>query len=419
MPASPEFPAEYLAACYERRTAGIGWTRMSASQYGANAQQLRRAVVRWAAENGRPDPCNRRTARATERFARRSVTVETAASLDLTFGIEIEFRRPSGYGVAPLDPETIAEALTAAGVPCRAETYNHQTRRQWKLISDASSDRELVSPILRGEDGLRQVRDAMRVLRSLGCRVSSSEGMHVHIGASHLTAMQACQVAEGYARNRHLFDAVVARSRRAAEQEGRGGYCCPLREDTLRSIRRTAADFPTRLATETLAGRTPRYSTVNFVALGAHGTIEFRQHQGSLNGTKATAWVRLLLGFFTAATAGDVPQYGTVREMAEAFGVAAPSVDFLVSRVGEVASAPTFPAAPVAPASAPAPVPGFDGTFQVGDEVLRDGGMRDTVSMAACCSNGDGTWTVGMALGGCRNARDLTFVRRPAMAVAS
>jgi hypothetical protein len=43
-------------------------------------------------------------------------------------------------------------------------------------------------------------------------------------------------------------------------------------------------------------GGTPsRYRTVNVASFGRTGTIEFRQHQGSLNGTKAVAWIEMLL----------------------------------------------------------------------------------------------------------------------------
>jgi hypothetical protein len=40
-----------------------------------------------------------------------------------------------------------------------------------------------------------------------------------------------------------------------------------------------------------------RYFKVNLQALRVHGTVEFRQHSGTVDGTKVENWVRFLLGF--------------------------------------------------------------------------------------------------------------------------
>ena len=44
-----------------------------------------------------------------------------------------------------------------------------------------------------------------------------------------------------------------------------------------------------------------RYYKINFQAFATHGTIEFRQHSGTLDADKAANWVRLLTGFFAVA----------------------------------------------------------------------------------------------------------------------
>ena len=83
MPAR-QFLAASLEAAYDRRTRAMGWTaiRDSDAEFylnGATPQQVRRAVVRWAAENGRPDPCARRTEVGRTRFARLSARPRTDA----------------------------------------------------------------------------------------------------------------------------------------------------------------------------------------------------------------------------------------------------------------------------------------------------------------------------------------------------
>jgi hypothetical protein len=97
----------------------------------------------------------------------------------LTFGVEIEIR-------ATLDREQIARALQAANINAAAESYNHSTRPYWKVITDSSCGYEIVSPVLRGEQGLGELAKVCQILTDLGCQVNRSCGLHVHIGADAL-----------------------------------------------------------------------------------------------------------------------------------------------------------------------------------------------------------------------------------------
>jgi hypothetical protein len=214
------------------------------------------------------------------------------------FGVEIEFRRPrSGdYCYA----SQIVDALQAAGLTVREEGYNHDLRPDsWKLTTDASSDLELVSPPLSGQDGMRQVRTAMRTLRSIGCRITSSEGMQVHVDATDLSGDQIADVYEGYVARQDAFNAFLPQSRHSSQ------WC-----------RRIQSDEANYVAAELRRNRrsvaSDRYRTINMAAFPRHGTVEFRQHAGTLNATKALAWVRLLLGFVDARAAGENP--GTTPE---------------------------------------------------------------------------------------------------------
>lgn len=102
------------------------------------------------------------------------------------FGIELEMHGATA--------QRVARELTAAGVPTVAEGYNHTTRSHWKVVTDSSIrdgagrttpyGLELVSPILQGEDGLRQVRTVCEVVTRLGLKVNESTGFHVHDGVS-------------------------------------------------------------------------------------------------------------------------------------------------------------------------------------------------------------------------------------------
>ena len=311
MPAVPAIAPHLIPDAYAARRAGRTWAQIrdEFGRPGVQYQQVRRSVVAWAERNGL----------AAIHTPRASVASES----DLTFGIEIEFRRPRANRRYTMDPQTIADALTEAGVRTVVENYNHRTRSHWKLISDGSSDRELVSPILRGEDGLRQVRAAMRVLRNLGCRVTNSEGMHVHVGARQFTATAIANIVEMYYANDTLIYSLVAPSRHST-------YYCQPHTSSERDAIRSQADYG---SVYNSGGGDRRYRHVNLDAYSAHGTVEFRQHQGSLNGTKATAWIRMLLGLVRTATAASaVGSYDSIEAMLEGFGVTGSARDYLVRR---------------------------------------------------------------------------------------
>lgn len=68
------------------------------------------------------------------------------------------------------------------------EGYNHTTRPHWKLVTDSSLNGndtfELVSPILVGEAGLRELEKVCWVLDLCDVKVNESCGLHVHIDAA-------------------------------------------------------------------------------------------------------------------------------------------------------------------------------------------------------------------------------------------
>ena len=68
--------------------------------------------------------------------------------MDRKFGIELE--------LIGITREQAIAALTGVGIEVREEGYNHETRRHWKIVSDASvrGGFELVSPVLQGDAGL-------------------------------------------------------------------------------------------------------------------------------------------------------------------------------------------------------------------------------------------------------------------------
>lgn len=186
------------------------------------------------------------------------------------FGVEIEC-----FGASR---QSIIEQADAQSLRVYSETYNHADNGYAKIVSDASirgaDANEVVMPPARDFDDLRGI---CRALRAAGARVNRSCGLHVHIDAAGMAPDHAYRVALNYYRLRGVINAGLAPSRRA------NWYCavvCP----------QNAAMNSWAL----LARGGNRYEAVNFQAYRRHTTLEFRQHQGTVNFAKIRRWVLFL-----------------------------------------------------------------------------------------------------------------------------
>jgi hypothetical protein len=192
-----------------------------------------------------------------------------------TFGVELE--------ILGLTPTMAADALNAAGVPAYAEGYNHTTRSHWKAVPDGSLRGDLccevVSPILSGQSGLDELEQVCRALRNAGARVGRSCGTHVHHGAQDLDFQQVRAVVEIYARNQDSINGILSASRRS------NGYCRPFSQYVLDYFASSCSSV------SDMAARVDRYQNINLHSYGRYGTLEFRQHQGTLDYRKIRAWI--------------------------------------------------------------------------------------------------------------------------------
>lgn len=221
------------------------------------------------------------------------------------FGIEIECEG--------ITQSMAAFAVERAGIACSAMGYTHAVQATWKVVSDGSlrNGCEVVSPILSGEAGLAEVATVMTALRSAGATISSRCGMHVHIDAQDLTGVQIASMIDTYVDHQRLIDPLVSPSRRSDRY---ATYCAAWstsEKNTVTEWFRTGRD-------RTAFANVNRYRTVNVASYARYGTIEFRQHQGSLNGTKAAAWVRFLLAIATAAEAGQTVTATSTQDLLSA-----------------------------------------------------------------------------------------------------
>jgi hypothetical protein len=214
-----------------------------------------------------------------------------------TFGVEFEF-------CAPMDREDMAQTLRYYGVDCYHEYYNHETRDHWKLVSDGSLDgdwqndndwtMELVSPPLSGREGLAEVSRVLECLNDSNCTVNSTCGLHVHHDARDLSLPAFRILAKAALKYEDVLDELVAGDRV-------GNYYCRSLRWNGYTVEDMAREIDGTHSVSQLADLWTRFTKVNFEAYGLHGTVEFRQHHGTLDLAETLAWISLTQGMVARA----------------------------------------------------------------------------------------------------------------------
>ena len=228
-----------------------------------------------------------------------------APAIDYTFnrnfGIEIE-----AYNCTR---ERLARELTAAGINVQVEGYNHTDHTDhWKLVTDSSlsgnNTFELVSPILHGEQGIEELEKVCWVLDLCNAKVNDTCGLHVHMDAAEFDLTTWKNLILTYKRLEGVIDNFMPHSRR------NNRYCKGLSTITETSIKnaRSISDLRTAFLHN-------RYHKVNLEAYARHRTVEFRQHGGSTNFTKMSAWIHFLAKMITFAKQGQVNTGTTLQNI--------------------------------------------------------------------------------------------------------
>jgi len=262
-----------------------------------------------------------------------------------TFGVEIEC-----FGIHPAVTAyllrqrgfTVTDVMNADESDpnyrnARRGSYNAEN---WVIDGDGSIEghfpQEIKSPILKGAKGISTLRKLIRTLKKIGLKVNHSTGLHVHVGIKNaekaISPECAFEVLKRYASNQAAIEAIVHESRR----EGRNTYvrtikpliqrieasmnpevgcerppfAWPQMNDLQRSrfLSEGSGDFywssDRRYHVTEEPGRGnvfenldsfgnwgDHYHAVNISALNKYGTIEFRQHHGSLEAAEVCNWV--------------------------------------------------------------------------------------------------------------------------------
>lgn len=263
---------------------------------------------------------------------RAAETATTVANGGRRFGIELEFSFPVGYSngydeddpdYEPEDddvcdchlcrerrgnrsravsngfgPASIAEAITAAGVPCVSPGYTHSIiEGHWKLVPDGSlmNGLELVSPPLQWDVAQDQVHTACAVLKELGCRSTSDCGLHVHHDVGDLRVSTARMLARNW-------DMCQSHSNRLVDPDRQyGDWCQPLPPRVAREM----CNFEGDQLQHFFGIDGERYRPLNWTSWHSYGTVEVRMHESTLDPDEILSWVAYTQSIIEASMSGQ------------------------------------------------------------------------------------------------------------------
>lgn len=247
------------------------------------------------------------------------------------FGIEIEFNGVSRSTV-------VSRILNNhPGFPVEVQSYNHSVTSVWKLITDSSVNGtgvhdddddddyddgeglEMVSPILVGAEGFEQLQQVVSSIREVGGDIDSSCGLHVHHDARDLTPGQVAGLLRFYMENQGVIDRFLAPVRRATRNNQ---WCQPWRDTEKQAVLDSAKNGGRNL------GNFDRYRTINVTSFPKYGSLEFRQHQGTMNFSKMERWIKFGQAMVEGAMHFEDPDVTPV------FTEPAPMLDWMVKNGG-------------------------------------------------------------------------------------
>lgn len=203
---------------------------------------------------------------------------------EMTFGIEIETCLPCGL-------VRVGGYHCGAAIPGLPTGWNAQ--RDCSIRPDTADMMgvEVVSPVLKGADGLRQILAVCAWLKNSGAKVNESTGFHVHIGwAGDAEALKRLvHIVSNY--ERALFAST------GTDKRERSRFCQGVRENHC---------YQRSFAAKNGCGQrgvASRYHVLNItnVGLGRTSTVEFRVFSGTTNVVKILSYVRLCLALVEKA----------------------------------------------------------------------------------------------------------------------
>jgi hypothetical protein len=225
--------------------------------------------------------------------------------LQESIGVEFEVVRPKEIGYREF-VNGIVKKFRENGLDVQAEGYNHSTRNYWKLVPDASISRqtgdriggdagiECVSPVLNGKKGIVDIKKAIRSLVGAGASVNESVGYHAHFGIAGLSIEHLRNLLYNYRGFEPIIDTIMLKSRRGAvnsASESRWAKSLYRRFPNENEFWQLLESCQSVSDIQYQVFQGDRYQKTNLMAYSRYGTIEFRQHGGTLEEDTIIYWL--------------------------------------------------------------------------------------------------------------------------------
>ena len=248
-------------------------------------------------------------------------TLEEFVNLELVrplkFGIELEL-------VSPISLLTLERKLIEAGINIESPSSIHSQVSGWKLVRDGSIRTtrknpygfELVSPPSSDFEDLEII---CKILKEEKIKSNTSCGMHVHHEIKELKRQQIIRIYDFY----NKYERVIDTSLPASRENNR--FCRPI-SSIINRVRN--CDTKTALLRNIAGTRGNgyyaqcRYYKINLRSFLYYGTIEFRQHSGSISFEEIKDWVLFTHKIIDRAIQinDNVKQFDSQKTILEAFG---------------------------------------------------------------------------------------------------
>lgn len=237
------------------------------------------------------------------------------------FGCELDF--PTTMSI-----DELVEQLIERGHGVEIETIfapaNH-VESSWTVAHDRSiNGTTLMSPVLSGLEGLARVMLMCDSLSALGCVIPPTDstcGFHVHVGARDLDGEDVARLISFHhhaERNCGLINCFPEKRRNLP-------YCKDTDEDILARAEFGPITFEEvrEMAVKKYgAVQNARYVALNMVGGTDLGTVEFRRHEGTLDGKTCVAWILHCLCMVSASKKLRRDCYGAhLEECLDAMGM--------------------------------------------------------------------------------------------------
>ena len=237
-----------------------------------------------------------------------------------TFGVEIEaIINLDDDGDVRRRSELAEYIIDTTGVEILSEQWNTETKSYWKIIHDGSVngrgiDCEVISPPLKGEKGMEQVKSIVDSMSEFGMEVNASTGLHVHHDAKNISSRELGLLVQFYSFYEGIIDTFQPKSRRGTS----ACYCRPVKQfysadtaklvfDIIKSRMEKISAGVERIGDTYNRGikntnmdtlfynefRSERYCKLNLNSFWKHGTVEFRHHSGTVDSEKILNWIEL------------------------------------------------------------------------------------------------------------------------------